>query len=153
MASATTLPWRIARWASIGSPVASPTAHTCGSAGATARVHLDESARGELGPGRLETQSGRLRPAADRDQHAIERGGVLPDAGLHGVADLAKVGHAGAQANGREHLLAAPGEGLHEIAVHAGQEAVGHLDEGHLAAERGVDLAQLEPDVAAADHQ
>jgi monoamine oxidase len=44
-------------------------------------------------------------------------------------------------------------EVLDEIAVRAGQETVGHLDERHLAAERRVDLPQLESDVAAADDQ
>src|SRR6266850_916188 len=38
IASAATLPWRMARWASIGSPVASPTAKIRGSAGAPRRT-------------------------------------------------------------------------------------------------------------------
>src|SRR5262249_56690929 len=59
----------------------------------------------------------------------------------------------GAQVELREELPAAGGERLDECSIDPRQEAVGHLDEGHLAAERRVDLAELEPDVAAADHE
>src|SRR5206468_12038837 len=50
-------------------------------------------------------------------------------------------------------LLAPAGERLDEGSVHARQEPVGHLDEGHLAPERRVDLTELKTDVAAADHE
>ena len=40
-----------------------------------------------------------------------------------------------------------------QVAIGAGQQAAGHLDDGDLAAERGVDGAQLEADVAAADDE
>ena len=40
-----------------------------------------------------------------------------------------------------------------EIAIGPGQQPRRHLDDRHLAAERGVDRAQLEADVAPADHQ
>ena len=45
------------------------------------------------------------------------------------------------------------GQRLHEVAIHAGEQAVRHLDEGDAAAQRGIDLPQLEPDIAAAHHQ
>ena len=42
---------------------------------------------------------------------------------------------------------------LHQVAVGAGQQAGRHLDHRHLGAERGVDRAQFEADVAAADDE
>ena len=41
----------------------------------------------------------------------------------------------------------------HEVAIGAGQQPRRHLDDGDFAAERGVDAAELEPDVAAADDE
>src|SRR5207244_514059 len=62
-------------------------------------------------------------------------------------------GHRRVEPDLHEELLAAARERLNEVAVDAGQEAVGHLDERHLAAECGVDLAELETDVAPADDE
>jgi len=53
----------------------------------------------------------------------------------------------------REELLAPAGQRLDERTVDARQEAVGHLDDRHLAPERRVDLPELEADVAAADDE
>ena len=55
--------------------------------------------------------------------------------------------------DGGEELVDAPRERLDEIAVHAGQEPVGHLDERHVAAQGRVHRAQLEADVAAPDDE
>src|SRR5204863_412989 len=52
-----------------------------------------------------------------------------------------------------EELLAPAGERLDEVTVDTGQETIGHLDERHLAAERGVDLAELETDVPPTDDE
>ena len=40
-----------------------------------------------------------------------------------------------------------------QVAVGAGQQAIGHLDHGNAAAQRGVDRAHFQADVAAANHQ
>ncbi len=53
----------------------------------------------------------------------------------------------------RERLLDALGQRLHQVAVGAGQQPGRHLDDRHLGAERGVDRAELQADVAAADDQ
>ena len=50
-------------------------------------------------------------------------------------------------------LRDALGEDVHEIAIGARQQARRHLDDGDGAAERGVDGAELEADVAAADDE
>src|SRR6185436_9830046 len=53
----------------------------------------------------------------------------------------------------REELLQLFLEHLHEIAIRTGEQSRRHLDDGDLAAEGGVDGAELETDVAAANHQ
>ena len=52
-----------------------------------------------------------------------------------------------------ERLLDALREEPHQVAIGAGQQARRHFDDRHLGAERRVDRAELEADVAAADHQ
>src|SRR5439155_276788 len=103
---------------------------------------------------RLETQLRADGAAPDGDEHAVEGGGVpLAEARLDLRSLLVERRHLRAETDLHEELFAMARERLDEVAVHAGQEAVGHLDERHLAAERGVDLAELETDVASADDE
>src|SRR5262249_51200521 len=44
-------------------------------------------------------------------------------------------------------------ERLDQVAIDAGQQAVGEFDDGHLAAEGGVDVTEFEADVTAADDE
>src|SRR5215472_8450301 len=119
-----------------------------------ALVDGHEAPLGERGPGRLETQRFRDGAPADRHQHAVEGLGRLAlDGGLDGAGTRLEGGDLTAEVDSREELLAAPGQRLHEIAVHAGEEAFRQLDESDSAAEGSIDLAQLEADVAAAHHE
>ena len=122
--------------------------------GATALVDRNDAARVDAGAGRLEPQAGADRRAADRDQHAVERlDRVAAEAGLDRRAPLRERRHRGAEPDLREELLAPPRERLDQVAVRARQQAVGHLGDGDHAPERGVDLTELETDIAAADHE
>src|SRR5882672_7845750 len=122
--------------------------------GTTAIVDGDEAARVGARARVLETQPRAGRAPADRDQHAIEGLRVAGvEARLDRRALLEERRHLRAQVDLREERLAPAGERLDEGSVHARQEPVGHLDEGHLAPERRVDLTELETDVAAADHE
>ena len=49
--------------------------------------------------------------------------------------------------------LHALGNNCREIAIGAGQQAIGHLDHGHFRAERRVHRAELQTDIAAADDE
>src|SRR5713226_1471095 len=110
--------------------------------GAAPLVYGDETVR--VGPGarRLETELRADGAPPDGDEHAVEGDGVaLAEARLDLRSLLVQRRHLRAETDLHEELLAMARERLDEVAVHAGQEAVGHLDERHLAAERGVDLA------------
>src|SRR5262249_58854475 len=100
-----------------------------------ALVDLDEAARIDGRTRALETEPRARRPPPDRDQHAIERLAVLAvEAGLDRRALLEERGYLRAQADLREELLAPSRERLHERAIHAREQPVGHLDQGHPAA-------------------
>ena len=62
-------------------------------------------------------------------------------------------GHPGVEQDLGELLVQAPLQHRDQVAVAAGQQAVGHLHHRDLAAEGGIDRAQLQADVAAADDQ
>src|SRR5437867_4203699 len=104
--------------------------------------------------GALETQSSTGRPPADRDERAVEScDAVAVEARLDRRASFDERRHSGAEADLGEELLAPAGEQVNERPVDARQEAVGHFHERNRAAQRGVDLPELEADVAAADHE
>ena len=62
-------------------------------------------------------------------------------------------GHFRLEENRLAYVCHALGDHRREIAIGARQQAVGHLDNGHLRSQRGVHRPKLEPDVPAADDQ
>src|SRR5207237_532346 len=81
------------------------------------------------------------RPPADGNEDAIEGQALLTlDGGLDRAAGLLQPRHLRLQENGREHLLAASLERLHELTIHAGQEPVRHLHHRHPTAQCRIDL-------------
>ena len=146
--------------ASIGSPTTSPIAKIDGSCGAALLVDHDEAALVDLhaasARGRESLEFGR-RPTAD--EHAIEQllasARALPS---KRDADALRPRPSSATTCVSSSTLFivcvdALGEDVDEIAIGAGQQARRHLDDGDRAAERGVDRAELEADVAAADDE
>ena len=71
----------------------------------------------------------------------------------HSLAGLLQLGHLRIEENGLEQALEAFVQRFDKIAVHAGQQASGHFDDGDGATQGGVDRAQLQADVAAADDE
>ena len=101
-------------------------------------VDLDELAGAHLDPRLVEPRHRGVGPAADGHEHAIER--VCSRATLwelslerHGdaVADVLDAGDLGEQ-HALAHRLDALREDVDEVAIGAGQQAVGHLDDGDL---------------------
>ncbi len=113
-------------------------------------VDHDEAALIDLHARPIETGDRRVRPSADRHQHAIERLllRVLPrrlavDArALERDANTLRLRLQRHDARVEQHILHrfrdALGEDVDEIAIGAGQQARRHLDDGHRAAERRV---------------
>src|SRR2546426_903363 len=120
-------------------------------------VDHDEAALIDLHLRLLEAGDLRVRAASHGDEDAIEDLDVAPRVAFKGDAnagafrlhlrDLRVEQHA------LHRLRDALGEDVHEIAIGARQQPGRHLDDGHRAAERGVDGAELEADVAAADDE
>ena len=111
-----------------------------------------------LTPGAVETGNARVGPPADGHQHAIED--LLARdvfAAFKRHADPAGLGlhlhDARIQQHGLHRLPDALGQHVNQVAIGAGQEAARHFDDRDGAAERRVDRAELEADVAAADDQ
>src|SRR5262249_42962596 len=75
------------------------------------------------------------------------------DGRLDGGTDVLDRGDLAPEVDGREELLAATGQRLHEIAVHAGEQPVHHFHDSDATTEGGIDLTHLEADVAAAHHE
>ena len=126
--------------------------------GAALRVDLDEAARVQPHGGAFEAQPRAVGAAAGGDQHALElavlgRAVRARDARADGLAGVLDRQHRGFEADRLEVALEAALEVAHEVAIDAGHEACGHLHDGDARAERGVDAAQLQPDVAAADDE
>ena len=120
-------------------------------------VDHDEAALIDLHVRALQPGNFRVRPAADRDQDAIEQ--LLRRVGfaLEGHADPVgfrlHLHDLRLQQHALHRLRHALGENVDEVAVGAGQQPRRHLHDGDGAAERGVDGAELEADVAAADDE
>ena len=120
-------------------------------------VDDDPAALVERDAGLLEAEARGVGPAADGDEHDIglERLGVAAggrlDRDLERLAGGIDRGDLARQAEG-DALLGEEALGLlRHLAVHAGQDAVEELDDGHLAAEPPPDRAELEADDAGAD--
>ena len=125
--------------------------------GAAALVDLDEAAAlGQPRPGsprargRRSARGGPPRRARGRTSRASWPSSARLDA----AAGLAQRGHPRAAGGPPRTASRTPARsGWTRSRSTPGRRPVGHLDERHLAAERRVHRAQLEADVAAADHQ
>ena len=114
----------------------------------------------DLDPRAVEAGDRGVRPAADGDQHAVERlllraiGEALAlESDRNALARLLHRHDFRVEEHGLAHLLDALGEHVDEIAVGARQQPAGHLDDGDPGPERGIDAPELEPDVAAANYK
>ena len=99
-----------------------------------------------------------IRLAPDRDQNFVENLFAFLDFGtVEGHADavgfLFHGGDRRVQQNGRETFLHPLVQRKNQIAVGAGEQPGQHLDHGNFRSQRRVHRAQLQADVAAADHQ
>ena len=121
--------------------------------GAALVVHADGAA-GHVEVDLLQPPALRRRPAADGDQHVI--GGQALVAGarldqqrvlLRRQALRLRPGH-----HRDAQFLQPLGDGLRQLGVVERQDAVGRLDHRHLGAHLGEGGAELQPDIAAADH-
>ena len=139
----------------MGSPVTSPTAQTCGSAvrpRSSTSMNPRAPSRARVASSPSPAVSG---PPADRHQHAIELlGRPSPEPRLDAAARLAQPGHARAEHGPRRTCFSQRrASGCTRSRSTPGSRPSRHLDQRDRAAEGGVDLAQLEADVAAADHE
>ncbi len=111
----------------------------------------------ELNADLLQPQAGGVRATADAQQHAAESPDFLRHVPLEGHFDrflpIDQRGHLGVKVDRLEHALEPLVKRSDQIAVGAGQQAVGHFDHRHFASQRGIDGAHFQPDVAAADDQ
>src|SRR5262249_24157279 len=123
-------------------------------AGAAVLVDRHEGAVGHLRLRALEAERVGDSAPPHGHQHAIEALRPLAlDGRLDGGTDVLDRGDLAPEVDGREELLAATGQRLHEIAVHAGEQPVHHFHDSDATTEGGIDLTQLEADVAAAHHE
>ena len=157
MVSATAMPSSSALWASIGPAMASPMRVDAGDGGLPAGVDLDLAARAEDDAELVEAEALGVGAAAggDEDHVGVERLLAVVLAELVGDAGGA-VGGLGALDGGAEDDLQAllgqqALQGLADLEVHAGGDLVEELEDGDLAAEAGIDRAELEADDAGAD--
>ena len=121
-------------------------------------VHLNETARADLHPRFVEAGDLGVRLASDGNQHTIEnfllRVAVLrferrADAGAF-VLDRR---NGGVEQDSLEQLFQSLVQRKHEIAIRAGEQAREHFNDRDARAQRGVDGAEFEADVSAADDQ
>ena len=98
-----------------------------------------------------------VRHATYGDQHAIIELLVLLSIGLDDDFDLfalgLHLGDLGFQPHFLERLLSVSHHGTDQVGVDAEQDGIQGFDNDHLAAERGIDGAQLHANVAAAHDQ
>ncbi len=121
-------------------------------------VHLNKSARADLHLGLVQAGNFRIRFAPHRHQNFVEDFFALLDFGAveshaNAVAFVFHGGHRGVQHDGSEAFFNPLVQGKNQIAVGAGQQAGKHLNHGNFRAQRRIHRAQLQADVAAADHQ
>ena len=124
-------------------------------------VDLDEAARVHLHLRLVEPGHRGIRPAADRDEHAIERAFLAASARQPSPSNVTAMPFF-ASFMPTTLVFSSTASQIDSIRFARmltrsrsapGSRPAGHLDDRHLGAERGVDAAQLEPDVAAADDQ
>jgi hypothetical protein len=123
---------------------------------AALRVRLNEPSLIDLHRGLFESGNFRVRPPADGDKDAIEQlltGRIALESDLDAAPSVCHLYDLRIHHDPGEQLVEALLQHVHQIAIGARQQAAGHLDNGHFAAERGVDGAELETDVAAADDE
>ena len=144
----------MARWASIGSPVRSPTAQT---------LRIEVAQRSSIctnGPFIVRSSRSRPKPVdpgapAGGDQHPVGRDAAPAAPSCSIRKRIARVGQADGPGT-RQHLdaqrLQAPGDRADELLVVGGRMRSFRLDHRDLGAELGEGGAELEPDIARADH-
>ena len=160
MASTAMRPSCDALCASIGSPATSPMAKIDGSLVRRCSSTTMKPRAVDLHGGPLQPRDIRVRPAADRDEHAVEdllgpaRRPRPPSRTTRIPSDTSVMLATFVLSSTRFASFAdSLRQNVDEIAVGAGQQTRRHLDDGDLAAEGRVDAAELEADVAAADDE
>ena len=121
-------------------------------------VYLNESARADLNLSLVQAGNFGIRLASHRHQNFVEDLFALLDLrAVEGHADavgfLFHRGNGGVEQDGIENLFYPLVQRKNQVAVRAGQQSGQHFDHGNFRAQRGVHRAQLQADVAAADHQ
>ena len=122
-------------------------------------VHLDEAARADLAlassRGRGFRSSACVRPRPARGRKLSLR--ALPSCAFERGADSAAFvfdrGDGGVEQDSVKHLFQPLVQREDQIAIRAGKQSGQHFDDRHVRAERGVDRAEFEADVSAADDQ
>ena len=99
-----------------------------------------------------------VRPPADGHEHAVVVFSadvvlLVAEGDFHAVVLQVHRIDLGIEHDRREFAVQPPLEHRHQITVHTRQQSRHHLDDGHLAAQRGVDRTELQPDIATADDQ
>src|SRR5262249_13371208 len=72
---------------------------------------------------------------------------------LNAVAFLGHLDDLGAEEDLVKDVFQSIVQGPHQVAINAGEQAIGELDDRYLAAQGGVNIAQLQTDVTTSNHQ
>ena len=125
--------------------------------GAALAVDDEEALRIDGDVGVLQAEAVAVRPPAHGEKDAAELPHLLDAVGLEGGFDCILLVDQAEEFRARvdrlELLLESFVQRADEVAIDAGQQAVGHLDHGDAAAQRGVHGAHFQANVAAANHQ
>ncbi len=121
-------------------------------------VDLDESARADFDLSFVEAGDFGIGFASDGDQNFVEDFFALFDFGpvegdAHAIGFFFHRGDGGVEQDGGENLFHAFVQGKDQVAVGSGQEAGQHFDHRNFRSQRGIDGAEFEADVSAADYE